>query len=151
MSKKTLATAMAESAAMGKHGRLYTSSIPHRDNNYNYNLLKNLDVNNNNQDLDPPTIPNGRDYNYSAGQKPVSPAKIVATDPAFKMAVKDWGMWPGSLVNLCKKHGISMVRKSIQFVMGIDDRYFMRSGLDIDRQRGAYTMQVINSGGPKYL
>jgi hypothetical protein len=127
--------AMHRGSQLAQHGKIYESKIPYK---YNYNLSNNT-TNNNSNNQDSHTNPN-QDYNYTRQKQ--SPARLVKSDPLFKMAQQEWSMFTGALVNKCTQLGPHAVKQAIQMVMGIEDRYFFPNE-PIGPQRGAYCMEIL--------
>lgn len=149
--RHTFATAMERCNDLAKHGKIYPSSIPTLDNNFNNNLSSYGANGNNNEAKADSNNLNRSVYNYyprpNDGEKPVSIGRVVNNDPAFLMAKNEWGVFGGTLTNYCKRYGITLVRQSIRFVASIGDGYFHHEA-PIGPQRGAYLNTVLNNGGP---
>lgn len=125
---------------IARHGKVYTSDFSKKpSNNYNYNLGKLTERDP--SDRSPSPVLN-EIHEISSFRK--TPAALVKADPACQMAIKQWGVFPGALVNLAKSQGIATVRQWLSFVHGIEDSYF-DLGAPVGPQRGAYFMACVQS------
>lgn len=84
---------------------------------------------------------NKKDNNYKARE---DLKWRIHTEEAF-LTAQSWGMYPGALINLCRRYGSDRIVEAIKLVTGIGNGYFSAEG-DVNKQRGAYCRAVIVRG-----
>lgn len=131
--------------------------VPHSPEHHNYHYNSGNQVNGNDDNDRPVGSPsltathsdsynNGAPRRYERGKGGIHISRIVSNDPGMQQAIKEWGAFPGSLVNHCKRLGLQKVRESIQYVHQLSDAYFDMSR-PVGPQRGAYLGEILRNGG----